>query len=66
MKFTDDDLKRLKEYLFDISLADPAEFLLMIENLIKRMEAAEMVIRKSGPEDLDGDAMEAWRKSKGE
>jgi len=70
--FSDDDLKRLKEYV-----SRPETFEMPLNNgtikaLLARMEAAEAVIAKgcdcrdSFPDQKCCQVFEAWRKAKGE
>lgn len=69
MIFSDDDLKRLKDELQDVSNVDLVHFLQDVEALIHRLDAAEHVIDQIGTAmsdpKWDAFAKEKWRKARG-
>jgi len=73
MAFTDEELKRLKEhYEIHVEGSEPClgEDSDLIKALLARLEAAEKVCNSCEMEMMekhyDGDALLAWRKSRGE
>ncbi len=62
MTFTDDDLKRLKEYYEDPKRGDtPMKW----RALLSRLEAAEEVIKEFKLDPVPVGVVERWRKSAG-